>query len=99
MENFAAVATIAATAAADNCPPLDRHITVNARYGPRARMVNAGSGYAGRVDDTKVVTAHVRVDAGWEKFSIRADVRTTAVATTATTADASRKRAAPGGDF
>ena len=40
---FAAVATIAAIAAADNCPPLDRYITLNAEYGPRARIVNAVS--------------------------------------------------------
>ena len=36
---FAAVVTIAATAGADKCPPLDRYITLNAGYGPRARIL------------------------------------------------------------
>ena len=93
---FDAVATIA-TAAADNCPLLDRD--TYAGYGSCARIINAVSGLAGTVDATKVVTADVRIDARWEKFGIRVNVRTTAVATTATTEDASRKRAASGGDF
>ena len=96
---FAAVSTIATTAAADNCPPLDRDTTLDAGYGPCGRIVNAVSRQAGAIGAAKVVTADVHIDVGWEAFGTRADVRTTAVATTATTADSSRKRAAPGGYF
>ena len=94
LKTKSAAVTITATAAANNFPPLDRDTTLDVGYGPCARIVNVVSGWAGAIGATKAVTADVRIDARWEKFGTRTDVRTTVVAATAI-ADASRKRAAP----
>ena len=87
---FATVAIFVATAGADNCPPLDKDTTVDVGYGPCARIVNDWIGrrswqYQGR---------HSRRSYCRRVGGVRDPRRRpnqAAVATTATSADASRR--------
>ena len=73
--------------------------TIDAEYDPSARIANRLSGYVDAVSVIEAVPPTPHTDAGCEKVGTSVNVRSTAVATTATIAAARRTGAAPGGDF